>query len=356
MKLPELHLTKTKIAGLAFGLTLAGQAFVPFLAQSASAGSLLNTMVRFDRLAQSQQTTGTVCAKTSAVNGTEASVKVTFPTGFTLGTAANFTVDTTNTAWPAGATAWLGINTATDVATQDVTFPSSDLATSTLYCFNWTNTAAVQTGTAGNYSGSVTTQASGPADIDSGNYTVTTVGAGADQVTVNATVNPTFSMTLSSNLDNLPTLDTAAVKTSTSAIQAQVSTNAANGWYIWGKDGNSPSGLHSTTASYTIPSNCSGSAGSNSTLSTNSEGFNLGATVSDQGSGSGGTTSVAAVFAGGSLGKGGGLCTSYQTIASSTGTANAAVIDMKNSASISGVTKPATDYQDIETFVGAGLF
>lgn len=351
----KLYLTKTRIAGLVFMLALTLQAVVPFLTPSASAGTLLNTLVRFDRLSQSQQTTGTVCAKTSAVNGTEASVKVTFPTGFTLGTAANFTVDTTNTGWPTGATAWLGINTATNVTSQDVTFPSSDLATSTLYCFNWINSAAVQTGTAGAYSGSVTTQASGPTTVDSGTYATTIVGTGADQVTVSATVNPTFSMSLSTTTDALGTITTGAVKTSATPIQATVSTNAANGWYLWGKDTNH--GLNSATASYTIGSNCSGGTGSNSTLAAGTEGYNLGATVNAQGSGSGGTTSIATVFDGTAAGQGGGLCsTGYQTIASSTGTANAAKVDMKNNAAISGVTKPATDYTDLETFVGAGLF
>jgi hypothetical protein len=93
-------MTKTRIAGAVFALTLLLQAGMPFLMPSASASPLLNTMVRFDRLATAQATTGTVCAKTSAVNGTEAKVKVTFPASFTLGIAGTFTVTTTNTGWP----------------------------------------------------------------------------------------------------------------------------------------------------------------------------------------------------------------------------------------------------------------
>lgn len=355
MSYKKLQLTKTKIAGLSFTLALALQALVPLLSPSANATALANTLVRFDRLAQAQQTTGTVCAKTSAVNGTEASVKVTFPTGFTLGTAANFTVNTTNIAWPTGATAWLGINTATNVTSQDVTFPSSDLAINTLYCFNWTNTAAVQTGTAGNYSGAVTTQTSVPATIDTGTYAVTTVGANLDQITVSATVNPSFSLALSANSDALGTLTTGSVASSPTPRTATVNTNASNGWYLWGKD--SAAGLNSSTASYTIQSNCSGSTGSNSTLSAGTEGYNLGAVATSQTGGTG-TVTIAAPFVGGSAGKGGGLCsgTNYQTVASSSGTANTSVVTLTNNAAISGITKPATDYQDIETFVGAGLF
>jgi hypothetical protein len=367
MSYKNLRLTKTKIAVGGFGLALALQAFVPFLSLSASAGNLTNTLVRVDRLAQSQSTGGMVCAKPTTAS-TEAHVQVTFPGSGTQGsnsfgvnsTASNWTTTTTNL--PSGATAWLGIGTATNVSGATVTFPSSDLVVGTLYCFNFASASTLSTPTNNgtNLTGSVTTQDSVPSTIDSGAWAVTIVGAGADQVTVSATVNPAFSMSLSTTTDGLGTLTTGSVATSGSAIQATVSTNAANGWYLWGKD--SQAGLHSTNATYTIASNCSSGAGTNTTLSAGTEGYNLGATVGAQGSGSGGTAATSGtglVFdnAGGTAGKGAGLCsTNYQTIANSNGTANAARIDMKNNAAISGVTKPGTDYTDLETFVGAGLF
>src|SRR6266852_2284951 len=124
------------------------------------AGTLSQTMVRFDRLQTSQQTTGTVCAKPASASA-EASVQVLFPTGYTLGAAGTFTVNTTNLGWPASAAAWTGIGTATNVTSQTVTFPSGDLAsTSTLYCFNWTNSAAVQvkSSATSNNTGTVTTR------------------------------------------------------------------------------------------------------------------------------------------------------------------------------------------------------
>jgi hypothetical protein len=355
MKHPYIPMTKTRIAGAVFALTLLLQAGMPFLMPSASASPLLNTMVRFDRLATAQATTGTVCAKTSAVNGTEAKVKVTFPASFTLGVAGTFTVTTTNTGWPTGATAWLGINTATAVSGQDVTFPSSDLSTSTLYCFNWNLTTAVTTPSAGNYTGAVTTQTSAPADIDTGNYGVTIVGAGADQVTVSATVNPTFSLALSGTTDALGVLTSASVSTSPTPRTATIDTNAPNGWYLWAKDSNA--GLTSANASHTIASNCSGGVGSNTTLAAGTEGYNLSAAATSQTGGSG-TVSIPAVFTGGSLGRGGGLCNalSYQTIASSNGTAQTSVVTLKNNAAISSTTNPGSDYTDLETFVGAGLF
>src|SRR4051794_13746605 len=84
------------------------------LVPKAHAAALTQVLVRFDRMLVSTATTGTVCAK-PATASVEADVRVTFPTGYTLGTAANFTVSTTNLAWPTGGTAWLGINTATNV-------------------------------------------------------------------------------------------------------------------------------------------------------------------------------------------------------------------------------------------------
>src|ERR671932_1630010 len=86
-----------------------------FSTDSAAAADLGQATVRFDRMQTSMATTGTICAKPTTVASTEADVQVTFPTGYTLGTAANFTVNTTNLAWPTGGTAWPSIATATNV-------------------------------------------------------------------------------------------------------------------------------------------------------------------------------------------------------------------------------------------------
>src|ERR1044072_1923423 len=117
--------TRVKKASLySLSAVVAVSAVAFAIAAQANAASLTSVMVRFDRLKISTATTGTVCAK-PATASTEASVQVVFPAGSTLGTAANFTVNTTNLAWPTGGTAWLGIGTATNVTSQTVTFPSS---------------------------------------------------------------------------------------------------------------------------------------------------------------------------------------------------------------------------------------
>lgn len=316
--------------------------------QAVYAGTLTQVFVRFDRMQTSTATTGTVCA-TPATTNTEASVLVAFPTGYTVGTAGNFTVSTTNLAWPTGGTAWPGIATATNVTSQTVTFPSGELTVGTLYCFNWTNSAAITVSASATSSntGTVTTQTSAPATIDSAAYNTASVTN--DQVTVTATVPSSFSFALSGNTDALGTLSTSSVTSSPTPRTATVNTNAKNGWMVWAKDANT--GLTSATASATIAST---TPGSNSTLAAGTAGYNTGIT-SSQSSGTG-TIAVAAAFVGTATGQGGGLDTSLRTLASSDGTANNAVLTLKNNVAIAATTAAAADYSDIITVVGAGLF
>jgi len=315
-----------------------------------ASADLGQAMVRFDRMQVSTQTTGTICAKPTTVASTEATVQVTFPTGYTLGTAANFTVNTTNLGWPTGAVLWPGVGTASNVTGQVVTFPSGDLtSSSTLYCFNWTNPAAVtvQSGAASSNTGTIATYTSTPTVIDSSGYSTASVTG--DQITVTASVPSTFSFALSANTDALGTLATGSVISSPTPRTATVSTNAKNGWMVWAKDSNT--GLSSTTASKTIASR---TPGTNSTLSTGSEGYNTGVTNSQVGGS--GTITVAAAFVGTGTGQGGGLDTTLRPLATSNGTADTAVLTLKNNATISPTTPAAADYTDVITVVGAGLF
>lgn len=316
---------------------------------TSSAAELTRTFVRFDRMRTSTATTGTVCAQPTTV-ATEASVQVTFPTGYTVsGVVGNWTVNTTNLAWPTGGTAWPGIGTASAVAGQVVTFPSTDLTVGTLYCFNWANTAALSISAAAtaNNSGTVTTRTSVPATIDSSNFSTASIAD--DQIIVSATVPQTFSFALSANTDSLGSLSTGSVATSPTPRTATVNTNAKNGWLVWARDSNT--GLSSASAPYTLAST---TPGSNSTLSAGTEGYNFGATSSQ--AGGTGTITVATPFVGIAAGQGGGLDTTLRTIASSTGTANTAVLTLRNNAAISASTPAAADYTDTITVVGAGLF
>lgn len=321
------------------------------------AASLTQSFVRFDRMKISTATTGTVCAM-PATASTEASVVIGFPTGYTLGLAATFTVDTTNLAWPSGASAWPGIATATNVTGQDVTFPSNDLTVGTLYCFNWTNSAAVTTkssATASN-SGMITTRTSAPADIDTASYSTATIAD--DQIVVTATVPQVFSFALSGNTDALGTLGTGSVSTSPTPRTVTINTNAKNGWQVWAKNAYqglcSPS-LNTCTVGTPTTNLPTTATGSNRTLAAGTADYNTGLTQT-QSAGSG-TISIAAPFVGTAAGQGGGLsATVLQSLASSNGTADTAVLTLKNNVAISAITPAAADYTDTITVIGAGLF
>jgi hypothetical protein len=342
----KVNIKAARLASMAGILLLS--ILIPLFSHTQAAADLGQASVRFDRMQTSTATTGTVCAK-PATTATEADVQVTFPTGYTLGTAANFTVSTTNTAWPTGGTAWPGIATATDVTGQVVTFPSGDLTVGTLYCFNWTNSAAVtvKSSASSSNTGTITTRTSVPATIDSSGYT--TASLTGDQIIVTATVPSTFSFALSGTTDALGTLSTGSVTTSPTPRTATLSTNAKNGWMVWAKDLNT--GLNSATASATIAST---TPGTNSTLSAGTQGYNTGITSSQVGGS--GTVSIAAPFVGSSAGQGGGLDTSLRTLASSNGTADTAVLTIKNNVAIGNLTAAASDYTDTITVIGAGLF
>jgi len=322
-------------------------------------GAATQSLVRFDRMKVNTATTGTVCF-TPKSTATENSVKVTFPTGYTLGTAADFTVNTTNLAWPGTSpTAWPGIATASSVTGQTVTFASSDLTVGTLYCFNWTNSAAVKqpVGAASSETGTIITYDAVPTQIDSAGFATATIND--DQIVVNATVPQVFQFSLSGNVDNLPTLDSGAVKSSSSPVTATVNTNALNGWQVWARDayqglcsasvGTCTAGTPTTQIATTTP-------GSHRTLTAGTTDYVLGVQGVQDGS-SAGTLTVNSAFAGVSAGQGGGLSASaLQSLASSNGTAKNAVLTLTNNVAISPTVPAASDYQDIITVVGAGLF
>lgn len=327
------------------------------LLPKATAASLVNTSVRFDHMQTSTQTTGTVCAAASSAGaGTETSVKVTFPSGYTVSTTvADWSVDTsTTTGWPTGATAWPGIAQATTASDQNVTFPSNDLTDTTVHCFNWDNPAAVETNSAvaSDSTGSVTTQAAGPTAIDTGNYATATISN--DQISVDAQVDSTFSFALNSNTASLGTLSTSSPSSAT-AINASVTTNAQGGWQMWAADPAGSPGLTSTAAAHTI--NYSPTAGSAAAvLSSGAEGYNLGAGASS-GTCNGSTTYDPAFNnSAGTTYKGGGLDNSLRTLVGGGGTANGCAIPLTVNASIAGTTPAANDYSGLVTVVAAGIF
>ncbi len=319
---------------------------------TAQAGNLTQAYVRLDRLADGVTTGGTVCAKSTTV-AVETMVKVTFPTGFaTVDTPANWTVTTTNL--PSGASAWIGIGTATAATGQDVTFPSGDMVVGTLYCFNFTGTSTLTNAGAGNdLVGSITTQLAGPTTIDTSSYALSIVTN--DQIVVTATVPATFSFALSGNTDTFTTnLSTSIV--STSGRTVTISTNAAGGWVAWVKSANAA--LNSVSTGATIAT--AGTVNDTPEDLDSVTGYVLDVDITtDSGTGTGAVqqnTGYGDEYAGADATQGGSLSTTFQPIAEATGTTDGDVLTLIERAKISAVQAAATDYTDTLTVVAAGRF
>lgn len=342
---------KTSVASIFFLLLIV---VLPFLlTEKAEAASLQQAWIRFDRMATGTATTGTVCAKTAVAVATESNVVVTFPTGFTLGVFGTFTVDIANL--PNGATGWLGILTATNVTGQAVTFPSSDLTADTLYCFNWTSTTAVQTGSAGaNQTGTI---ASGG---NSSAFSTDILTAGSDLINVTATVPPTFTFALGTNAAALGTLSPAT--TSATGVTATIATNAAAGWVAWVKSANA--GLLSGSTTATVPTGDSATDNTPLDLAATA-GYVLDVNYTDSAVGTGSISQAlnyGQEYAGGTNADavtgtaGGNLSITFQPIAASNGTTDNDVLTLIVRAKISAIQAAATDYADTLTVVAAGRF
>lgn len=310
----------------------------------AKADASATSYLRLDRMKASTATGGTVCT-TTTTSGSEADVQVTFPTGFTVnGTAGNWTVTTTNL--PTGATPWPGIGTATAVASQTVTFPSTDLSTSTLYCFNFSGTSTLTTGTAGNdKTGSIITRTGGQVAIDTINYATSIISE--DQISVTATVPSTFTFSLSGSTAALGTITTTGA-TSATALTATVSTNANNGFLAWVKSTNAA--LSSTSTSDTIPSAAFTSGAGNVVDLASTNGY-----VLDVNTGAGAPT-IATEYDGNTTAKGGNLSTAFRQIASATAPVSGNTFDLVVRARASATNKAASDYADTLTVTAAGQF
>ncbi|MDQ5950816.1 MAG: hypothetical protein QG639_92 [Patescibacteria group bacterium] len=329
--------------------------FILFLLVSVSkvhAAQFSEAYLRLDRMSASTATGGTVCAKWATAAGTDAKLNVTFPSGFTVNsTASNWTVTTTNL--PDSASAMPGINTASAVAGQVVTFPISDIAsTTTLYCFNFAASSTLTTDTAGSdKTGTIQSATSGDVEIDTAGYATAVISN--DQVTVTATVPSTFSLALGTNTQSLGTLSTGSV-TSGSGVSVTIGTNAGNGWIGWVKSANAA--LNSTATGDSIAT--AGTVnGSPNTLSTGTEGYVLDADLTTDSATSGtGAVTIDAEYLGADTSSGGTLSTSFQEFATADGPTDEDVITLIPRATISGLTAAASDYTDILTIVAAGHF
>jgi len=338
-------ITKIQYGLLAFLLFAANFWFLP---QTATAASLTNTYIRLNRMSAAQTTSFRLVFKTVGAGAT--SVVINFNgADSTTWTGTSGVVNATQTvssascaAEVAGSTALPGSITAAG-ATPSITISAvTALTATTLYCVDLTSATAVTNATAGEYHPTVTVGA------DSTTVAVRTVSN--DQIVVSATVPPTFNLALSGNTDSFTANLSAASVGVTTGRTVTINTNATNGWFAWAFDNNT--GLTSASAATTIPGT---TPGTNATLVAGTPGFVFGITAITQGTGAGVTSSTAAYTSNGTT-TGSGLSPTIRIIASSTGTANGAVLTVKELAAISAVTPAGTDYTDTITILGAGYF
>jgi hypothetical protein len=359
------RMSNQRFARLLFVLILIFGANAPLYFAPSAYAAFTQFYVRLDRMSTGAALSGTVCAET-ATSGTEAKVLVTFPSDFTVSTTnTDWTVNTT--AIPTGSTAWPTIAApgGGDITSQTVTFGSGNLATSTLYCFNFVG-ANSTTGAAGSdKTGTVVTKTSGDVNIDSGSYATAIVSSNADQIAITASVPPTFSFSLGANSVALGTLSTSSV-TSGTGVTVSTATNAANGYQVWVK-GRSGTGMDDTKDagySYLYSPSTDGFVGRVASATVNgtpeslaaAPGYILDANLTTDNASGDGTLSIAGEYNGADTSSGGTISSTYTAVAASTGTTAGDVVTLIVRAKISAIQEAALDYADTLTVVGSGRF
>ncbi|MBI4185834.1 hypothetical protein HY524_02215, partial [Candidatus Berkelbacteria bacterium] len=150
---------------------------------------------------------------------TEASIRVTFPTGFTVNaTAGNWTTSTSNlptniNGAAVNAVPGLGA-TAGNVSGQNVAFPSSNLTVGTLYAFAITGGLTMPDVSANTEytNGQVATRDATVTNIDVSEWATQIFnGTAGDDIAVSATVDANFEYTLDTTAVALGTLSDASV-------------------------------------------------------------------------------------------------------------------------------------------------
>ncbi|MDQ3007968.1 MAG: hypothetical protein M3Q81_00030 [bacterium] len=364
MRLPTLTKTSfTKGASGFYAVLLCMGLLMPlYMSAALSAEAATNagdSYLRFDRMAAAADPGALLIVfTTSSTVQTEAKLKITLDsewvsaTNFSA-TAANYT--TTSTGIPADATVFpITGSVASAVSGNTITFAlSGPLVASTKYA------VIVQDGTgfilnpAASNTQTHTLFTTDSGDVIQDTSSITTNTISNDQISVSATVAPTFTFTLSGNTAAFGTLSTSVVNSATARTVTIVS-NATNGWIVWLKSANAA--LTSASAgNYTIDTTGTTGDATDETLVAGTEGYVVDVDLTTDAA-SGGTVTINGDYDGADTDSGGTLSSTFQTVASADGTANSDVITLTPRAAIAGQTPAASDYADTLTVVGAGVF
>lgn len=180
---------------------------------------------------------------------------------------------------------------------------------------------------------------------DSGTLAVEIVAD--NDVTVNATVDPSITCAFTGLTTTFASLTTGAISTSDTSTTITISTNAANGVVVSVRDegnGSSPGLYKSSAPTYLI-------ASADATLSAGTDGYGI------QGSTSGGSGAALSALSPYNVSSNqvGGLLRTATSIASGTGPMASRVLTIVHKAAVSGLAN-AGSYTDNITYVCTGIF
>lgn len=338
--------------------------FTMLLPDIASATQLTQAGARLGRLGTSAST-GNDLLVTFKLNTTPTSVskiKITFPATFTITTGTPTVATTGFPNTPAGITAppgtltsaatGSGANLGGNIVVSGLT--SASLVNSTLYGFIIpTGTIANPTAT-GQYNVTVESDNTGGTAIDTTTTPIfITTGAATDQVTVNASVAPNFSFSLSANTDTVPKVDSTTIQTSP-GVTMTVGTNSPLGYTAYVKSANNA--LTSATSSGT-PISGGAFNGTPNTITAGTTNYGLVPSTGAACSTCTGVITYDTEYAGLSATQAGGFNgTSFSSFVSRSGYTNADQISLKERVAVSNTVGYANDYTDTLTVVAAGNF
>jgi hypothetical protein len=334
---------------------------IVFTSQQADAASLTTTYIRLNRLKAAQTTSFRLQFRTVGAGATTVAINFngadsTTWTGSSGAVNATQTAASATCATETGDTALPGTLAASGTGSTITITGVTALSATTTYCVDLTSATAVTNAAAAEYHPTVT--------VGSDSITTAVRTISDDQVVISATVPPTFNFVINGgNTDSFTTnLSTSSV-VSTTGKNVTITTNAASGWITWVKSLNGSSGdstkgglKSASAANHTIPTTNANALGSAShTLSTGSEDYGLGVTITTDYAG-GGTVALDGAYDGTSTKAGVLDPTNYRPVASANGTTSGDIITLTERATIAGGTPAATDYTDTLSIIGAADF
>ncbi len=344
-----------------------------FTQQTSAAVNLTQASMILYRMGVSRTTSVTdpilIIFKPVTVTGAGSQVKISFAAGFsplaatlvgtTAAVAGTIALPMTVQNQVVQAAPLVNSNSWT-VSTTDVNFSTGALVAGSLYGFFITSGVTNPTTTASNpYVSTITTVLSSASltALDSSRVAVATTTSSGDQVTVTASVPPTFSFSLGSNAIALGDLSTSA--TVNGNVVATLSTNANNGYVTWVRGNGGGAALNSALASATVNSSIvslgTPGGGVCTAYSSGNDYYQLTATYTHP-AGNGTITKNANYDCGVGFNSGGTIGKYYQEVVRSSGTASGDTVTLYALAAMAALDKAATDYTDTWTVVGAGNF